>query len=143
MVSVVLATLLAPIALLHAYWARGGLWPGRDEGELISRVIGDARLRRLPPPFVIWIVASLILVSAVWALLLLPAGASLLPRYLRSGIGLALAAVFLVRGAAGYLPAWRRAHGLQPFARLDMRVYSPLCLLIGAGFGQLVLRSDS
>jgi hypothetical protein len=55
------------------------------------------------------------------------------------GMGLASPA----RGGAGYLPAWRRSHRLEPFARPEMRVYSPLRLLIRAGFGSLVLRSNS
>ena len=46
---------------------------------------------------------------------------------------LAASAVFLGRGIAPWIPAWRRLTPQQPFARLDRRLYGPLCLLIGAG----------
>ena len=50
-------------------------------------------------------------------------------------IGLA----FLARGILGFMPWWRRLAPEQPFARLDRRFYSPLCLLIAAGFLVLAL----
>jgi uncharacterized membrane protein YuzA (DUF378 family) len=119
-IAALLALLLGAVPLLHAYWAMGGLWPGRSEADLIARVIGDRRRRHMPHAKLTWLVALLIGIAAVWPL---------------------LALVFLARGGAGYLPAWRRAHSLDPFARLDRSLYSPLCLLVGAGFLYLVFRS--
>ncbi|MFI5012164.1 MAG: DUF3995 domain-containing protein [Hyphomicrobiales bacterium] len=139
LVTAFLALILGVIALLHAYWAVGGLWPGKSEADLICKVFGDASRRRLPPAWVIWVVAILIGIAAVWPLLLLEWSAAQLPRPLVSGIGLALTAVFLARGGAGYLHSWQRAHTLEPFARLDVAFYSPLCLLIGAGYGCLLI----
>ena len=52
--------------------------------------------------------------------------------------GLAIMAVFLLRGLAGYLPAWRRLHPREPFASYDGRYYSPLCLLIATGYAALL-----
>ena len=45
--------------------------------------------------------------------------------------------VFLGRGIAGFTPTWRALTPEQPFATLDLRYYSPLCLAIGAGFAVL------
>jgi Protein of unknown function (DUF3995) len=140
-IAALLALLLGAVALLHAYSAMGGLWPGRSEADLIASVIGDKRRRRMPHATLTWLVALLIGIAAVWPLLLRMRSASPLPGSLVSGIGAALALVFLARGGAGYLPAWRRAHSLDPFARLDRSLYSPLCLLVGAGFLYLVFRS--
>ena len=53
--------------------------------------------------------------------------------------GLAVAFVFLARGIAGFTPAWRRLTPEQPFASLDVRYYSPLCLAIGSGFAALAI----
>ncbi len=49
------------------------------------------------------------------------------------------ALVFLGRGVAGFTPAWRRHTPEQPFATLDIRYYSPLCLAIGLGFAALAI----
>jgi hypothetical protein len=64
-----------------------------------------------------------------------------LPGGLVSVIGAGLALLFLARGVAGYHPAWRRIHPVEPFAGLDRSLYSPLCLFIGAGFALLVAES--
>jgi hypothetical protein len=49
------------------------------------------------------------------------------------------ALTFTIRGLAGYVPAWRRITNGEPFATLDVRLYLPRCLAIGAGFGILLL----
>jgi hypothetical protein len=45
-----------------------------------------------------------------------------------------IAAVFLGRGLAGYTSARRRRFPEQPFATYDRLAYSPLCLMLGAGY---------
>ena len=137
--AIFLAILLGAIAALHAYWAMGGLWPGRDEAGLIDYVFGDQGRRRTPPAAVVWIVAAAIMVTALWPLVLTSAIRPPLPRVVIAGVGVAIAGVFLLRGAAGYLPAWRRAHAREPFATLDVRFYSPLCLMIAAGYAALLI----
>ncbi|WP_312860515.1 DUF3995 domain-containing protein [Neoaquamicrobium sediminum] len=54
--------------------------------------------------------------------------------------GLGAALVFLGRGIAGFTPAWRRITPEMPFARNDRLYFSPLCLLIGAGFTLLLIQ---
>lgn len=139
-VAVVLAWLLAVIAGLHAYWGRGGLWPASSEDELIATVIGNARAKRMPSPGLCLLVALAIAVTATWPLLLAyaPGTATLRPLLLLGGF--AIMAVFLLRGVAGFLPAWRRLHPREPFASYDRRYYSPLCLLIAAGYAVLLLQ---
>ncbi|KRE17194.1 hypothetical protein ASE66_30290 [Bosea sp. Root483D1] len=139
-VAVALALLLSAIAGLHAYWGRGGLWPAASEPELIATVIGNAGAKRMPSPGLCLLVALAIAVTAIWPLLLtqVPGTASLRP-LLRLG-GFAIMAVFLLRGIAGFLPAWRRLHPREPFASYDRRYYSPLCLLIAAGYAALLLQ---
>jgi hypothetical protein len=47
--------------------------------------------------------------------------------------------VFLLRGAVGFAPAfWRSAEG-TPFATLNTRYYSPLCLALGLGLVILLI----
>ncbi|MCV9938627.1 DUF3995 domain-containing protein [Boseaceae bacterium BT-24-1] len=139
-IAVMLVLLLAAIAALHAYWGRGGLWPAASEDELIATVIGNAQARRMPSPGLCLLVALAIAVTAIWPLLLIgTSGTAALRPLLQLG-GFAIMAVFLLRGIAGFLPAWRRLHPREPFASYDRRYYSPLCLLIAAGYAVLLLQ---
>jgi len=139
-IAIVLALLLAIIAGLHAYWGRGGLWPAANEGELIATVIGNAGAKRMPSPGLCLLVALAITLTAIWPLLLAQmSGMAAMRPFLLLG-GFAILAVFLLRGVAGYLPAWRRLHPREPFASYDRRYYSPLCLLIAAGYAVLLLQ---
>ncbi len=141
-VAAALAFLLLSIAALHFYWGRGGLWPAASEAELIGTVIGNARARRMPPPWLCTLVAAAIAVAAIWPVLLVGTAETAPLRPLVTLGGFALMAVFLLRGIAGFLPAWRRLHPLEPFASHDRRYYSPLCLLIAAGYAVLLLQGN-
>ena len=52
---------------------------------------------------------------------------------------LVLSGFFLARGIAGYTDRWRQLTPEQPFARLDRKYYSPLCLVLGLFFIILTL----
>lgn len=128
------------LGLLHAYWGFGGVWPGTDAKSCALAVVGFKGVSRMPPPtsafgvtlalfIVAWIALSLGgLALEPWAPVPLPV------------LGLFAAAVFLGRGIAGYTPAWRRLAPELPFARNDVRYFSPLCLLIGSGLLALSLK---
>ncbi|WNJ88897.1 DUF3995 domain-containing protein [Bosea sp. 685] len=137
-VATVLALVLAAIAGLHVYWGLGGRWPASTQQGLVSTVVGDARLKRMPPPLLCIAVAAAIAVTALWPLLLAGSFAGVAPRRLILGAGVAIMAVFLLRGVAGYVPAWQRKHVLEPFATLDRCCYAPLCLAIAAGYAVLL-----
>jgi hypothetical protein len=136
--SVVLALVLAVLAALHAYWGAGGVWPGVDEANCARTVTGFRGRRRMPPPASAFAVAGLLAIAALVALGL---GIAAIPPQASSLLWLAgagVALVFLGRGLLGFTPAWRRLTPEQPFARLDRRFYSPLCLAIGLGYAFLV-----
>jgi hypothetical protein len=138
LIATLLALVLGLVALLHASWATGSFWPGKNEADLIAKAIGDGR-GRMPGRPLTWLVACLIGIAALWPLLLNARPLPLLGSWLVTAGGLALTIVFLGRGAAGYMPGWRRARSNEPFASLDRSVYSPLCLAIGAAFAYLSL----
>jgi hypothetical protein len=130
----ILFVLLLAIAALHAYWGLGGLWPAATERELIDTVIGSASFKRMPPTWMTFIVVALLMIagalalsaSGVWRL-----GWDWLARAGAGGVAL----VFLARGASGYWLPMRPGIALtEPFATLDVTVYSPLCLALGLGF---------
>lgn len=141
-IATTLTLLLAAIAGLHAYWGSGGRWPAASEDELIATVIGNASARRMPSPGLCLLVALAIAIAAIWPLLLVQ-GSSLGTTHLLILLaGVAIMAVFLLRGIVGFLPAWQRLHPREPFASNDRRYYSPLCLLIAAGYAILLLRGS-
>jgi hypothetical protein len=85
-------------------------------------------------------VAVALAVVALWPLWLVGLLTAPLPRLIVAGVGAAIAATFLARGVAGYAPAWRRHFTAEPFASRDVRYFSPLCLILAAGFAVLLLR---
>jgi hypothetical protein len=131
-----LSTILVLIAAIHAYWGTGGTWPERDAADLARAVVGDGRTR-MPPPWLCFAVAAALLVVAAWPWMMLLAPDSE-PALV---FGIAAAAIFFVRGSAGYSPRWRQRFSTEPFATRDMRFYSPLCLALATGMMALLARS--
>jgi hypothetical protein len=130
-----LSAVLFVVAALHAWWGLGGTWPERTAGDLARAVVGDGRTR-MPPPWSCFSVAALLVLVAAWpwAMLAAPGSQPVLV------VGIVAAAVFFVRGMAGYSPRWRRRFSAEPFATRDMRLYSPLCMILGTGLMVLLAR---
>ena len=138
--AVVLWLVLAAIAVLHAAWGLGSHWPCESEASLVRTAGGTPGATRMYPPSACFTVAAMLAGVSVWPLFaagLLPAA---WPNWLTLLTGAGIAAVFVARGTAGYVPAWRRLHSAEPFATLDRRIYAPLCFAIGAGFITILLR---
>ena len=127
--------LLLSVAVAHLLWSIGQTWPIRDEKLLAQTVVGTRDIQKMPPRLASFAVAVATFAAGILALSLADhdSGGMLLTL-----AGIALAAIFLGRGIAGYTPGWA-ARTPEPNFRLnDRRVYSPLCLLLGAGFLALV-----
>ena len=132
-VSLMFIALLA-MSLAHLAWAAGLTWPLRDEKLLAQTVVGTPGIERMPPRLLTLAVALFLAAAMV-------VGVSLGDH--DSGgpwltfAGFAFALVFLCRGIVGYT-GWWAARTPEPNFRLnDRRVYSPLCLVLGAGFAVL------
>jgi len=134
-----LAFVLLLITTLHVYWGIGGIWPGKDAASCAHGVIGFRGVDEMPTPFTCFAVAACLGLATLWPLALEGVFASPFPKAGLAATSLLIALVFLARGIAGFTPWWRRLAPQQPFARLDLRYYSPLCLLIGLGFAILAL----
>ncbi len=141
-IAILMCAVLGAIAAAHAWWAMGGIWPATDAATLARGVVGDGRTR-MPPAGLTVVVALALVAVAVWPLLLAGVLASPLPRVLVVGVGAAIGAVFLLRGFAGYSSAWRRRFRVEPFATRDVRYFSPLCLVLAAGYAALVSQGVS
>jgi len=138
--ALVLSAVLTLFAALHVYWGIGGIWPGSDPRSCARAVVGIAGIEAMPSMSASLAVAAAIIAAALVALALGGLFASPFEQVPLAGAALFIGLVFLGRGIAGFTPAWRRLTPEMPFARLDMRYYSPLCLVIGAGFAFLALQ---
>jgi hypothetical protein len=142
LVAIATSAILGAIAALHLYWAAGGLWPGRSPQGLIDAVIGMPQLNEMPPVWLTSLVGVALAGVAMLPLIIAPVFGNVfvslgLPLSMLSGamiLGFFAALLFIARGIAGYLPFWRRIHTVEPFATLDVVLYSPLCLLLGLAF---------
>jgi hypothetical protein len=135
----VLSFVLLLITALHVYWAIGGVWPGRDRTSCAHAVVGFRDVDEMPTTFASFAIAACLCLATLWPLALIGLFASPFAPEGLAATSLLIGLVFLGRGIAGFTPWWRRLAPEQPFARLDVRYYSPLCLLIGLGFAVLAI----
>jgi hypothetical protein len=124
--AVLVPAALAAIAAIHAAWALGWRWPGHDDESLAERVVGASA--ELPSEPLTWVVAGLLGAAAA---AVAAVGSGRQKRLVRAAAW-SVAGVLLLRGAA-YIPI-DLIGGLETeYARLDLAIYSPLCLALGLG----------
>ncbi|AGW13481.1 DUF3995 domain-containing protein [Megalodesulfovibrio gigas] len=124
------ASAFGALAVLHGYWALGGFWPGRDSESLARMVVGSPPGTRAPGPGPCWCVVMLLLagmalVSGAAGFLSLP----LAPHWIQRGT-LLVAIILLLRGLLGLAYSIIRRKADSPFVKLNIILYSPLCLLL-------------
>jgi hypothetical protein len=139
--ALLLAAVVWIIAVLHASWGLGNHWPAESEERLAKAAVGTHGITRVPNPAQCFAVAAVLTGVASWPLFAAGLLAEAWPRWLTLLAGAGIAAVFLGRGIAGYTTAWRSRFLEEPFATYDQRYYSPLCLLLGAGYFIVLIAS--
>ena len=138
LVALLVSATLLGIALLHAWWGLGGLWPAQDETTLARTVVGGGRTR-MPPAWQCYAVALLLLSVAIWPWLILA-----LPNdHVVVAVGYVIVGVFMLRGLAVVSPRWRVHFPAEPFATNDRRVYGPVSFTIGLCFAILLSQGDT
>lgn len=133
--SLMFVALLA-VSVAHLIWSVGMSWPIRNEKLLAQTVVGFRDIERMPPRLASFAVGIAMLAAGILAMSLADHDSGGLPLSL---VGVLAAAVFLARGAAGYTAWWAEKTPEPNFRLNDRRVYSPLCLFLGAGFLALVI----
>ncbi len=123
---------LTAIAGMHAAWALGWRWPGGTDQALADHVVG--RGASLPPDWLTALVAGTLLAGAA-IVRDGAAGADGRTRLAAWGV----AGVLLTRGAVS-VPIDLAGDRDDVYTRLDLAVYSPLCLALGAGTVRLLIR---
>jgi hypothetical protein len=135
-VAALIFVALLAVSIAHLLWALGRTWPIKNEMLLAQTVVGTPGVTRMPPRLASLAVAVATLAAGIVALALADRTGGGLPLDLA---GVLLAALFAARGVVGYTGNWRKRFPTEPFATLDRRNYSPLCLALGAGFLVLVV----
>ena len=135
-VSALVFVILLAISMAHLAWSCGLTYPIRDEKLLAQTVVGTANIEHMPPRWASFGVAVLTFSAGILALALADHTGGGLPLSLAA---LPASAIFVVRGAVGYTRWWAGQTPEPNFRLNDRRVYSPLCLAIGAGFLLLFL----
>jgi len=133
MTAIALASVLAFLSGLHTYWALGGRW-GR--GAAIPQV--DGRPAFTPSRFATLLVALGLAAAAVLPLVRTGAFPFAVPAWLSQWSAVFLALIFLLRAVGDFrlVGFFKRVRG-TPFAIWDTRLFSPLCLLLAAGFARV------
>lgn len=126
---------LVGLAGLHVAWALGWRWPGGSDREFAERVLGHGA--DVPPAAATWAVAVALLASAG---IVGTAAAGTTSRTLRLATW-GVSGAFLARGAL-FIPVDLARGFDQIYERLDLAIYSPLCLALGAGTAALARRSS-
>lgn len=126
--SILVASILATVALLHFYWAFGGLYGVNSAAPIIEGKEGFKI-----PKALTFIVACLITSLCILAILL-ATGTSPFKEII-SYFGYAVSFVFIVRaiGDFKYLGFFKKVYN-SPFSKKDTLYFSPLCLLLGVAF---------
>ena len=125
--ALVTAGVLVMIGVLHVVWIFSP-WPLRSHEEFARLVVGVTE-EKLPSTGQTAAVAVLLGLAAYLVVgradLVAVPGPAWLSLVGTAGVG----AVLLLRGAGGFAVSSRQA---TEFARLDLRVYSPLCVALAA-----------
>lgn len=140
-VATVLAALLSAVAIVHLYWALGGIWPAKSERDLVNAVFGVPGAAKMPGAKGTLVVVLALAVAAAWPLFISGTLVVPVPRLVLTMVGAVFAAVFWIRGIAAYLPKFRSRFSSEPFATLDRVVYAPFSLAICAGYLSVVFFS--
>ena|SRR5438874_1819026 len=137
--AILLSAIVFLIAAIHAYWGFGRYWPATSPERLAKTAVGTPNIKLMPSAGSCFVVAAVLAGVASWPMFAAALLPEIWPHWLTLLAGAGIAVVFVGRGLAGYTRAWRGRFSEEPFARLDRLVYSPLCLVLGAGYIALLI----
>ncbi len=136
-VSAILAAIVCfVLAALHIYWGLGHAWPARDQDELARTVVGTAVPGSMPGMGACSMVAVALFVAGLAPVFARGVEAAYSPPWLMTAAWLATLGagiIFALRGLFGFVEHRVRPEIERlPYAVLNRRYYSPLCLLLSA-----------
>ncbi|RZK29456.1 MAG: DUF3995 domain-containing protein [Hymenobacter sp.] len=136
LVGLLLCSTFVVLAGIHAYWGLGGKW-GAD-AALPTNAAGHKVLN--PRPLECFIVAIGLMCCGLLVLVTAGLLSILLPHWLHQYGLWVLAGLFMLRALGDFkYVGFFKSVTTTPFARLDTRYYSPLCLMLSILIGCLQL----
>lgn len=131
--SLIATIVLVAIGVLHLYWAGGGYFPGKDANSLAQTVVGGKSGMAMPPVLACLIVAGLLFIAAYVVSVVGNITPPLLSLELHKLAAYGLCTVLFLRGVGGFFDAQLRpAIKGSPYEKLNLVLYSPLCLILAA-----------
>ncbi len=134
-VSLTIFTILSIIALIHVYWAFGG-----TKGVSLAIPLVDGANAFTPSAIVTLLVAVMLALFVILPLILIDTihVVKIPIDYIQWG-GVVVGSIFFLRSIGDFnLVGFSKKRKQGQFATLDSWLYSPLCLLLGAGYFYLV-----
>ena len=123
------------VAIAYFLWAIGSTYPIRDKALVARAIDGRPGVERLSRAGAFGVAVFALVAAGIGTALGDTESGGLVLTIVGAVVGL----LFAVRGVLGYTAGWRAAHPVEPFASLDRRYYSPLCLVVAACFAILVI----
>jgi hypothetical protein len=133
MTAFAVTAVLAFLSALHIYWAFGGRW---GWGAAIPQI--DGRPAFTPSRFATLLVALGLAAAAALPLVRTGTFPFPIPPWLAQWSAVLLALIFFIRAVGDFrlIGFFKRVRGTH-FAFWDTRLFSPLCLLLAAGFARV------
>ena len=120
------------LAGIHVYWGLGGLWPGTSPFDLAQKVVGGVSGSPMPGRVACFSVAIFLFLSSLLVTSSIHGFRFGLSTKTLSFLQQLLAGIILLRGVGGFFDRYLRPHTRSgPFERLNILIYSPLCLCLG------------
>ena len=116
------------IALIHLYWLKGGLWPGKDYQDLVNKVLGKGN--KLPNSFLFIFVIVVFCLMAILPLLIFM---NITIVSFEKEILLFFSAVFFIRSLYMFLPFIAKQIN-KVFLDLNRNIYAPLCFTLATSY---------
>ncbi|QUJ70217.1 DUF3995 domain-containing protein (plasmid) [Photobacterium sp. GJ3] len=130
-ISIFMAACLMLVSLIHVYWAFGG-----RKGIFNAIPVEGGERSFTPGAFITFVVAFGLFLFSILSLSLV--GMIQLPRFVThylSAAGFIVSGIFFLRSLGDFrLVGFSKKVKGSAFATWDSWVYSPLCLLLGAGY---------
>ncbi|MCV6607830.1 MAG: DUF3995 domain-containing protein [Campylobacterales bacterium] len=126
---------MTSIFVIHLYWMKGGVWPGKNYQDLVDKVLGIGNT--LPSKRDFYFVNTFFILMAIFPLCKYFSWGVVEEKYFKY-ISLFFAIVFFIRASTIFFPKII-GKANKKFRELNRKVYTPLCLALGCGYFYLYM----
>ncbi len=114
------------VAIIHIYWLKGGIWPGKNKQDLMDKVLG--KVVNVPGTF-----SYIFVICCFFIMAILPVIDYFNLYVISKTIFLILAIIFLLRAISMFIPQIAKK-ATKIFLEYNKKFYSPLCFSISISY---------